>query len=345
MQAVDAPSWTRMTAQRGRDSTGRRQQRAGAPEAEPVVARVMTATARLHDDLESWLAREVAVGTFSGSVAGGLPDSPAAAGATSARRALDDALGLRPTNLRRSARPDGLGHSLRELHVSAHGVRGRAGAPPGRPPGPRLLLDELQPAPSLSSHRLESLRTRLEQLTRGCSAPRSPTGSPGDTGIRTCSAPTRGCCGTTSSDVCSGPVARDVTGLCPAPGHVAGRASWRELLHAYGAPAVEDLVDFIAAHEPARRSGTTCAAISAAAGEGSARHREDPHRAEEHQQQRAARRDTRRATSRSPPDGQVGGARRHLVRPVADRATCEASREMGPRARATGTLETTSPEL
>ena len=30
----------------------------------PVVARVMTATAILHDDLESWLTREVAVGRY-----------------------------------------------------------------------------------------------------------------------------------------------------------------------------------------------------------------------------------------------------------------------------------------
>src|SRR3954447_7720146 len=30
----------------------------------PVVARVMTATALLHDDVEQWLAREVAVGAF-----------------------------------------------------------------------------------------------------------------------------------------------------------------------------------------------------------------------------------------------------------------------------------------
>ena len=31
----------------------------------PVVARVMTATAVLHDDAEQWLAREVAVGAFA----------------------------------------------------------------------------------------------------------------------------------------------------------------------------------------------------------------------------------------------------------------------------------------
>jgi hypothetical protein len=30
----------------------------------PVVARVMTGTAVLHDDAEQWLAREVAVGAF-----------------------------------------------------------------------------------------------------------------------------------------------------------------------------------------------------------------------------------------------------------------------------------------
>src|SRR3954454_23742609 len=31
----------------------------------PVVARVMTGTAVLHDDVERWLAREVAVGSFA----------------------------------------------------------------------------------------------------------------------------------------------------------------------------------------------------------------------------------------------------------------------------------------
>ena len=31
----------------------------------PVVARVMTGTALLHDDVEQWLAREVAVGAFA----------------------------------------------------------------------------------------------------------------------------------------------------------------------------------------------------------------------------------------------------------------------------------------
>jgi hypothetical protein len=34
----------------------------------PVVARVMTATAVLHDDAEQWLAREVAVGAFLAAV-------------------------------------------------------------------------------------------------------------------------------------------------------------------------------------------------------------------------------------------------------------------------------------
>src|SRR6202035_1645105 len=32
----------------------------------PVIARVMTGTAMLHGDVERWLAREVAVGTFLG---------------------------------------------------------------------------------------------------------------------------------------------------------------------------------------------------------------------------------------------------------------------------------------
>src|SRR5690606_15358109 len=41
----------------------------------PVVARVMTATAVLHDDVESWLGREVAVGAFLANR--GLAVSPA----------------------------------------------------------------------------------------------------------------------------------------------------------------------------------------------------------------------------------------------------------------------------
>lgn len=32
----------------------------------PVIARVMTGTAMLHDDVERWLSREVAVGMFLG---------------------------------------------------------------------------------------------------------------------------------------------------------------------------------------------------------------------------------------------------------------------------------------
>ena len=41
----------------------------------PVIARVMTGTAPLHGDIESWLARELAVGAFLGN--GVWPSHPA----------------------------------------------------------------------------------------------------------------------------------------------------------------------------------------------------------------------------------------------------------------------------
>jgi hypothetical protein len=48
----------------------------------PVIARVMSGTAHLHDDVETWLAREVAVGSFLAER--GLAVAPAVTPARSA---------------------------------------------------------------------------------------------------------------------------------------------------------------------------------------------------------------------------------------------------------------------
>ena len=64
----------------------------------PVVARVMTGTAVLHDDVEQWLVREVAVGAFLAERTDLVVSAERhpAAGAAPARRVVDDAVEVRP---------------------------------------------------------------------------------------------------------------------------------------------------------------------------------------------------------------------------------------------------------
>src|SRR4051794_8609822 len=103
----------------------------------PVVARVMTGTAFLHDDVERWLAREVAVGAFVAEHSDLmvpptelLPPGPHRRDGlwmTLWRFVAHDAAAPLPA-------PSELGRSLRRLH---------AGLPrlPGHPPPPRGLKD------------------------------------------------------------------------------------------------------------------------------------------------------------------------------------------------------------
>jgi hypothetical protein len=219
----------------------------------PVVARVMTATALLHDDLESWLAREVTVGTFLGER--GLAVSPTRLlpPGPHQRDGLwmtiwdyvpHDTSGGLPD-------PTELGHSLRRLHAALAEFAGELEPLLGVRQDLELLLDELQPAPSLSSADIESLRTRLEQLTPQVFDSSQPAQAlHGDTGISNVLRTDKGLLWNDLEDVCSGPVAWDVAGLVSsARARGQDEAFVAELLHAYGGPQVEDLVDFIAAHE------------------------------------------------------------------------------------------------
>jgi hypothetical protein len=203
----------------------------------PVVARVMTGTALLHDDPEPWLAREVAVGAFlagTGLVVAPtdlLPPGPHERDGLWMTMWEFVPHGVRALEARE------LGRSLRALHAALADYRGDL------PPlsGIRDWLAELRPAPALAR--------KLEELTPAVfesSLPAQPLH--GDVSLGNLLPTDRGLRWNDLEDVCCGPVAWDVAGLVSsarARGH--SEEFVEELLAAYGAP-VEGLEACLEAH-------------------------------------------------------------------------------------------------
>jgi hypothetical protein len=219
----------------------------------PVVARVMTATALLHDDAESWLAREVAVGAFLGER--GLAVSPARLlpPGPHQRDGLwmtvwdyvpHDSRGVLP-------RASELGRSLRRLHAALAEFAGELEPIVRIQEWLELLLDELQPAPWLSSTDIESHRARLHELTpRVFDSSHPAQAIHGDAGIGNLLSTDKGLLWNDLEDVCTGPVAWDVAGLIgSARARGQSDAFVEEVLDAYGGLRVDELSDFIAADE------------------------------------------------------------------------------------------------
>lgn len=219
----------------------------------PVVARVMTATAVLHDDPESWLGREVTVGAFLAKR--GLAVSPARLLPPGPHQ--HDGLWMtvwdhvRQDSRGTSPRAGELGHSLRRLHAALAEFAGELEPLLGMRDWLKHLADELQPAPWLSSIDIESLRAGLQELTPLVFDSSQPAQAlHGDAGIGNLLRTDTGLLWNDLEDVCTGPVAWDVAGLVTsawARGH--GDAFIEEVLDAYGGPRVGELSDFIAAHE------------------------------------------------------------------------------------------------
>lgn len=219
----------------------------------PVVARVMTATAVLHDDVESWLAREVTVGAFLAKR--GLAVSPT--------RALPPGphqrYGLWMTfweYVRHDSRvslprPSELGHSLRRLHAALAEFVGELEPLLGIGEWLGRLRDELQPAPWLSLIDIESLRTSLYELTpRVFDSSQPAQALHGDTGLGNLLRTYKGLLWNDLEDVCTGPVAWDVAGLVvSARARRQSDAFIEEFLDAYRGPHIDELSDFIVAHE------------------------------------------------------------------------------------------------
>jgi hypothetical protein len=219
----------------------------------PVVARVMTTTAVLHDDLESWLGREVEVGVFLAERSVAVAPTRLAPPGPHQRDGLWMTLWDYVPHNTSGGLPGAaeLGQSLRRLHAALAEFAGELEPLLGIQRWIDRLLDELRPAPGLSSADIESLRVRLHELTPVVfDSPHPAQAIHGDTSISNLLRTHEGLLWNDLEDVCTGPVAWDVAGLVTSARIRGADDSFiEEMLDAYGGPGVDELSDFIAADE------------------------------------------------------------------------------------------------
>jgi hypothetical protein len=218
----------------------------------PVVARVMTGTAFLHDDPERWLAGELAVGAF---LAGTdlvveptdiLPPGPYERDGlwmTLWKFVEHDTQAPPPE-------PGELGRSLRALHAALAGFPGDVPPLSGIRDWLEGLLDELRPSPRLSRLQIDSLRHELEALTPMVfESPLPVQALHGDVSMGNLLRTDGGLLWNDLEDVCAGPVAWDVAGIvASARGRGQSEEFVEALLAAYGEPGAEGLAPFLEAH-------------------------------------------------------------------------------------------------
>ena len=219
----------------------------------PVVARVMTGTAILHDDVEQWLAREVAVGTFlaerTDSVVAPsdiLPPGPHEQDGlwmTLWKFVAHDAQAPPPE-------PRELGRALRELHAVLADFPGDLAPLSEVRDWLERLLAELRPSPLLTRQDIDWLRSRLDALTPAVFESSLPAQAlHGDASMSNLLRTESGLLWNDLEDVCAGPVAWDVCGLVTSARARGPSATFmEEFLAAYGDPGAEDLEAFLEAH-------------------------------------------------------------------------------------------------
>jgi Phosphotransferase enzyme family len=219
----------------------------------PVVARVMTATAVLHDDAEQWLAREVAVGAFAAersdlvvAPTDILPPGPHEQDGlwmTLWKFVPHDAQAPPP-------KPRQLGRSLRRLHSVLADFPGDVAPLSETRDWLERLLDELPPSPSLTQQDIDRLRSELDALTPAVFDSSLPAQAlHGDASMSNLLRTESGPVWIDLEDVCAGPVAWDISGLVTSARARGQSAKFiEELLAAYGEPGIEDLEAFLEAH-------------------------------------------------------------------------------------------------
>ena len=217
----------------------------------PVVARVMTGTAALHDDVEQWLAREVAVGAFLTERTGlVVPPSDLLPPGPHERDGLWMTMWkfVRHEEQAPPPEPRELGRSLRELHVALADFPGDLAPLSGIRDWLARLLGKLRPSPPLTQRDIDSLRGQLDALTPAVFESSLPAQAlHGDASLSNLLRTDSGLVWNDLEDVCAGPVAWDVAGLVTSArgrGHTDGYIE--ELLAAYGEPG--DLEPFLEAH-------------------------------------------------------------------------------------------------
>jgi hypothetical protein len=219
----------------------------------PVVARVMTGTAVLHDDAEQWLAREVAVAAFVAErtdlvvpPSDILPPGPHVQDGlwmTLWKFVPHDAQAPPPE-------PRELGRSLRGLHAALADFPGDLAPLSEVRDWLERLLAELRPSPPLTQRDIDWLRFELDALTPAVfESSLSAQALHGDASMSNLLRTDSGLVWNDLEDVCAGPVAWDISGLV-ASARARGQSAKfiEELLVAYGEPGVEGLETFLEAH-------------------------------------------------------------------------------------------------
>lgn len=219
----------------------------------PVVARVMTGTAVLHDDAEQWLAREVAVGAFLAERTDlVVPPSDILPPGPHERDGLWMTLWKFVPHDEKAPPPEPreLGHSLRGLHAALADFPGDLAPLSEIRDWLERLLAELRPSPPLTQWDIDRLRFELDALTPAVFESSLPAQAlHGDASMSNLLRTDSGLVWNDLEDVCFGPVAWDIAGLV-ASARARGQSAKfiEELLAAYGEPGVEGLETFLEAH-------------------------------------------------------------------------------------------------
>ena len=219
----------------------------------PVVARVMTGTAVLHDDPEQWLAREVAVGAFlAGRTDLVVPPSDMLPPGPYEQDGFWMTLWKFVAHHEQAPPPEPreLGRSLRGLHAALADFPGDLAPLSEVRDWLERLLAELRPSPVLTRQDIDGLRFQLEALTPAVFESSLPAQAlHGDASMSNLLRTDSGLVWNDLEDVCAGPVAWDVAGLVTSARARGQSAKFVEqLLAAYGEPGVEGLETFLEAH-------------------------------------------------------------------------------------------------
>jgi hypothetical protein len=209
----------------------------------PVIARVMTGTAELHGDVERWLTGEVAVGAFLGARGSAVSPSEVLAPGPHRHDGLwmtfwdfveHDASGALP-------RAAELGRSLRAMHAALADFPGALGP----------LSDVRDWLDRLVAPDGDVLRACLHALTPTVfESPLPAQAIHGDASMSNLLRTADGLLWNDLEDVCVGPVHWDVAGLVlELRTHGGSEADVAVFLNAYGGPDLDELADFLTAHQ------------------------------------------------------------------------------------------------